>query len=107
MHTKLLAVKAVRDLAFHGCWGALPGPWARYTQLVVKLIFTLCSIAHFDPPRKSGDSLTAEEHEEARRRAYGFALERGGGKLPGYDPDAASGDFWRAAGEVIAQRQVK
>jgi hypothetical protein len=46
-----LAVKAVRDLAFHGCWEALPKPWARYTHLVVKLIFTLCSIAHFEPLR--------------------------------------------------------
>lgn len=46
------AVKAVRDLAFHGCWEALPRPWARYTHLAVKLIFTLCSIAHFDTLRK-------------------------------------------------------
>ncbi len=83
-----LAVKAVRDLAFHGCWGALPRPWARYTHLAVKLIFMLCSIAHFSPPRKAGDALTAEEHEKARRRAYSFALERGGGKLPPYSADA-------------------
>jgi hypothetical protein len=47
-----LAVKAVRDLAFHGCWEALPKPWARYTHLVVKLIFTLCSIAHFEHLRQ-------------------------------------------------------
>ena len=45
--SSFFAVKAVRDLAFHGCWDALPKPWARYTHLVVKLIFTLCSIAHF------------------------------------------------------------
>ncbi len=45
--------------------------------------------------------------EKARRRAYGFALERGGGELPPYYPDAATGDFWRAAGEVRAQRVAK
>jgi hypothetical protein len=49
--SSFLAVRAVRDLAFHGCWEALPKPWARYTHLVVKLIFTLCSIAHFKPLR--------------------------------------------------------
>ena len=55
---------------------------------------------------KATHLLTTEEHEMALRRAYGFALERGSGELPQYDPFAATGDFWRAAGEVIALRQL-
>ena len=39
-----LAVRAVRDKAFHGAWQALPAPWARYTHLTMKVIFLLCSI---------------------------------------------------------------
>ncbi|QDU98601.1 hypothetical protein [Lignipirellula cremea] len=53
------------------------------------------------------NTLTAEELDEARRRAYGFSLERGDGKLPPYNPNDATGDFWRAAGEVVAQRENK
>jgi hypothetical protein len=49
-------------------------------------------------------ALTTEEHAEARRRAYFFALERGGGRLPPYDPGRAHDDFCRAAGQVIAAR---
>jgi len=48
--------------------------------------------------------LTPAEHEEARRIAYGMAEIRGGGKLPPYDATAASDDFCRAAGQVIANR---
>jgi len=63
--------------------------------------------AHLAPLLKVGDAMTNNEHEEARRRAYFFAIERGGGKLPPYHPDLATGDFCRAAGEVRAQRLVK
>ncbi|HEY4258785.1 MAG TPA: hypothetical protein VGM98_01440 [Schlesneria sp.] len=52
----------------------------------------------------SAHMLTAEEQEEAQRRAYAYALERGGGQLPQFDSNAAVGDFWRAAGEVIRLR---
>lgn len=48
------AARAVRDLAFHGAWQALSPPWARYTHLVVKLLFTLCSIAHFRSTTSAG-----------------------------------------------------
>ena len=77
-----IAVKAVRNLAFHGCWGAFPSPWSRYTHLVVKLIFTLCSIAHFYALKNAPEALMTAEHNEARRRAYFFALECGGGGCP-------------------------
>ncbi|WP_020475862.1 hypothetical protein [Zavarzinella formosa] len=46
-----MAIKAVRDHAFHGHWAGLSQPWARYTHLAVKLIFLLCSIAHFGPSK--------------------------------------------------------
>lgn len=49
-------------------------------------------------------SLTTAEHEEARRIAYGLARARVGGKLPPYDPAAASRDFCEAAGQIIANR---
>jgi hypothetical protein len=48
--------------------------------------------------------LTAEEHGEARVRAYYHALNRGGGQLPVFDAEQAIGDFCRAAGEVIELR---
>jgi hypothetical protein len=48
--------------------------------------------------------LTPAEHEEARRIAYLIAETRGGGRLPPYDQAAASDDFCRAAGQVIANR---
>lgn len=51
--------------------------------------------------------LTADELEEARLMAYGFAIGRGAGKLPHYRPDEATGDFWRAAGAVKARRPAK
>src|SRR5262245_10826930 len=51
--------------------------------------------------------LIPEEIPQARVIAYFKALARGNGKgPPPYDPVAASGDFWQAAGEVIAQRPV-
>src|SRR5947209_3648493 len=48
--------------------------------------------------------LLAEDIPLAQKIAYQKCLEHGGGKEPPYDPEAAVGDFWRAAGEVIAQR---
>jgi hypothetical protein len=48
--------------------------------------------------------LSPAEHEEARRIAYLVAETRGGGRLPPYDPIAASDDFCKAAGQVIANR---
>jgi hypothetical protein len=52
--------------------------------------------------------LTPEEIPQARVIAYAKALARGNGQEPPpYDPEAAIGDFWEAAGEVIAQRPVE
>ncbi len=49
--------------------------------------------------------LTAEEIPQAQEIAYFKALARGNGKEPPpYDPGAAMGDFWQAAGEVIERR---
>jgi hypothetical protein len=39
----IAALRAIRDKAFHGAWTALPGSFAKYTHMVVKLIVTLCS----------------------------------------------------------------
>ena len=36
--------------------------------------------------------------------AYYLALKRGGGQLPPYRLNHANGDFWEAAGIIIAQR---
>jgi len=51
--------------------------------------------------------LTEVEHARVKVRAYFLAMNRGGGKLPPYDHAQAVGDFWKAAGEVIAARPVK
>jgi hypothetical protein len=48
--------------------------------------------------------LTAAEHARARELAYQYALARGDGELPLYDPTRAAEDFCRAAGEIIRQR---
>ena len=48
--------------------------------------------------------LTSAEHEHARKIAYLMSCTRGGGKLPPYDLAAASNDFCKAAGQVIANR---
>lgn len=49
--------------------------------------------------------LTPEEIPQAQKIAYLKSLARGNGKDPPlYDPRAAIGDFWQAAGEVIAHR---
>src|SRR5436309_3289828 len=51
--------------------------------------------------------LTPEEIPQDQAIAYVKALPRGNGKdQPPYDPQAAIGDFWQAAGEVIAKRPV-
>ncbi len=55
---------------------------------------------------RSGDPLTAAEHAEAERIAYFYALDRGGGHLPPYDPALAHDEFCRAAVEVIARRPL-
>ncbi|MCE9604777.1 MAG: hypothetical protein K8U03_07740 [Planctomycetia bacterium] len=49
-------------------------------------------------------TLTPAEHDKARLIAYFIAEARGGGRLPPYNPDSASDDFHRAAGQVIADR---
>ena len=72
----------------------------------MKLIFTLCSIAHFYALKNAPEVLMTAEHNEARRRAYFFALERGGGRLPSYNRQLAEADFCRAAGQVIEQRSA-
>jgi hypothetical protein len=48
-------------------------------------------------PWPGGGELTPAEHARAEVRAYYFALERGGGGLPPYDPAKAVEDFCRAA----------
>jgi len=50
------------------------------------------------------EELTPEEHELARTTAYYFALERGGGNLPGYEYYRAMEDFCRAAAQILASR---
>jgi hypothetical protein len=49
--------------------------------------------------------LTPNEYPQAEKLAYQKCLARGHGREPPYNPEAAVGDFWQAAGEVIAQRQ--
>ncbi len=50
-------------------------------------------------------NLTPDEHPRAQELAYLTSLARGHGQNPpAYDPEAAVGDFWQAAGEVIAER---
>jgi hypothetical protein len=48
--------------------------------------------------------LTMAEVQAAQEIAYFFALERGGGFLPPYDPWLAADDFCRAAGVVWRRR---
>ncbi len=49
--------------------------------------------------------LAREEHALAQKLAYEKSLARGNGKEPPpFNPEASVGDFWQAAGEVIAQR---
>ena len=55
-------------------------------------------------PARQPTSLTADEHARARETAYYLALKRGGGQLPPYRLNHANGDFWEAAGIIIAQR---
>jgi hypothetical protein len=50
-------------------------------------------------------NLIPDEQPEAQRAAYLKSLARSNGQNPPpYDPEAAVGDFWQAAGEVIAKR---
>jgi hypothetical protein len=49
--------------------------------------------------------LTAAEHAEAQRRAYLYALQRGGGKLPSHDQVLTNQDFQKASREVVGERQ--
>jgi hypothetical protein len=49
--------------------------------------------------------LSAEERGEAERLAHLYALERGGGQLPPFDPALADQDFRQAAAEVVRQRR--
>ena len=55
-------------------------------------------------PASQPTPLTADEYARAREMAYCLALKRGGGQLPPYSLDHANGDFWEAAGIIIAQR---
>jgi Protein of unknown function (DUF2971) len=51
------------------------------------------------------DPLTPEEHASALDIAYRKSLKRGNGTdPPPYNHELATGDFWQAAGEVIARR---
>lgn len=50
--------------------------------------------------------MTPEQHNEAQRIAYSFALERGGGSLPPYDADAAKQDFCAASAQVLNGQSV-
>ena len=52
-----------------------------------------------------GEALTPEE--QARVRAYFYALERGGGVLPVFDRARAEADYWRALAEVRAARAAR
>jgi len=55
--------------------------------------------------RKTMPNLIPDEHPKAQKLAYLKSLARGDGQNPPpYDPEAAVGDFWQAAGEVIAKR---
>lgn len=50
-------------------------------------------------------NLIPDEHAEAQRLAYLKSLARGDGEYPPlYDAEATVGDFWQAAGEVVAKR---
>jgi hypothetical protein len=51
-------------------------------------------------------SLTPEEHDEARSRAFYRSTHRGGGEIPPYDPTLAADDFCRAAGEIMSERII-
>jgi hypothetical protein len=55
-------------------------------------------------PSQTTDPLTAAEHAEAQRKAYFYARQRGGEKLPPYDRALADKDFQRAAAEVVSER---
>ncbi|WP_437230206.1 tetratricopeptide repeat protein [Planctomicrobium sp. SH661] len=48
--------------------------------------------------------LIPEEQPLAQQIAFEKCLARGGGPNGPYDPEAAVGDFWQAAGELIARR---
>ena len=49
--------------------------------------------------------LTPEEHKLAQVLAYEKSLARGNGiDAPAFDHEASIGDFWQAAGDVIAHR---
>jgi hypothetical protein len=55
--------------------------------------------------RTTMPNLPPDEHPKAQKLAYLRSLARGNGQnSPPYDPEAAVGDFWQAAGEVIAKR---
>jgi hypothetical protein len=55
-------------------------------------------------PASRPTPLTAEEQARAREMAYYLALKRGGGRLPPYSLNHANGDYWEAAGTIVAQR---
>ena len=55
-------------------------------------------------PASQPTPLTADEYARAREMAYCLALKRGGGQLPPYSLNHANGDFWEAAGTILAQR---
>jgi hypothetical protein len=48
----LAATKHLRDAALHGIWAALTDPGQFYSHLVMKMIFTLCSVVTIEPSRR-------------------------------------------------------
>ena len=50
--------------------------------------------------------MTPEQHNKAQRIAYSLAVQRGGGSLPPYDPDAAKRDFCAASAQVLKDQSV-
>jgi len=57
-------------------------------------------------PASQPTPLSAAEHARAREMAYHLALKRGGGQLPPFSLNHANGDYWEAAGRIIAQRAI-
>lgn len=46
------AVKHLRDVALHGAWAALTEPGQFYSHMVMKTIFTICSMVTIEPARR-------------------------------------------------------